>query len=337
MDSDDPLEPHLPIIAALATIIGQSCLELITEEMSSDSTRAQWTDVEKSALISFLIEQKCTGKMGNGAFKPATLNAAAAHLAQLFPNQRGQTNEDCSSHTIQLKGVLRDINQWCNMSGVHWDNIHGANIAAATREEKEVFRSWLQSRPTNSMHHFEGSGWSHLEAMEELFPNDQACGSQAYHPISRPIATCGSTVPDVSSIPSGSGGPGGPGISAPPSHFGSYYGTSTISSSCTSNNPVMTPPILSPPSHLAGPWIGGPGGTLVGTILNEGTVEKAFSPEIVAQSPALVPHIHTPHSLMPPPAFSCHTLQLFCTFGYKFPPIKEEVNKREVFEESQEG
>ncbi|KAI6098486.1 hypothetical protein F5141DRAFT_1066846 [Pisolithus sp. B1] len=136
MDSD-PLEPHLPIITALATIIGQSCLDLVTEEMSSDSTRAQWTDAEKSALISFLVEQKCTGKMGDGAFKLATLNTATAHLAQLFPNQRGpmKSGEHC---------VLRDINQWHNTSGVHWDNTNGANIVAATREEKEVFRSWLQ-------------------------------------------------------------------------------------------------------------------------------------------------------------------------------------------------
>ncbi|KAI6021266.1 hypothetical protein EDC04DRAFT_2607166 [Pisolithus marmoratus] len=141
--------------------------------------------------------------------------------------------------------------------------------------------------------------------MEELFPNNQAHGSQAYHPTSRPVTTCGSTIPGVSSIPSGSGSPG---ISAPPSHFGSYYYTSTVSSSCTSNNLVMTPPISSPPSHLADPWIGSPSGTLMGTMLNEGTVEKMFSPKIMAQSPALVPHIHTPHSLMPPlpsPAILC--------------------------------
>ncbi|KAI6126947.1 hypothetical protein F5141DRAFT_1060590 [Pisolithus sp. B1] len=196
--------------------------------MSSDSTRAQWTDVEKSALISFLIEQKHTGRMGNGAFKLATLNAATAHLAQLFPNQRGpmKSGEHC---------VLRDINQWCNTSGIHWDNTNGANIAAATREEKEVFRSWLQSQPTSSMHHFEGSRWPHLEAMEELFLNDKAHGSWVYHPTSRPITTHGSTAPGSSSIPTSSGGPG---ISAPPSHFGLYYGTSTISSG-TSNNLVL--------------------------------------------------------------------------------------------------
>ncbi|KAI6123645.1 hypothetical protein EDD16DRAFT_1704266 [Pisolithus croceorrhizus] len=172
------------------------------------------------------------------------------------------------------------------MSGVHWDNTNGANIAAAMREEKEVFRSWLQAvdGPT-------------LRPWEELFLNDQACGSWAYHPTSRPITTCGSTTPGSSSIPTSSGGPG---VSAPPSHFGSYYGTSTISSG-TLNNPVMTPPISSPPSHLAGPWVGSPSGTLIDTMLNEGTVKKMFPPDIMAQPQVLVPHIHTPHSLMPPP------------------------------------
>jgi len=32
--STDPLETLLPIIAALANLIGQSCLELVTQEMS---------------------------------------------------------------------------------------------------------------------------------------------------------------------------------------------------------------------------------------------------------------------------------------------------------------
>ncbi|KAI6103782.1 hypothetical protein EDD16DRAFT_1710669 [Pisolithus croceorrhizus] len=163
------------------------------------------------------------------------------------------------------------------MLGIHWDNTNDANIAAAMREEKEVFGSWLQSQTTSSMHHFEGSRWYHLKAMEELFLDNQACGSWAYHLTSRPAITHGSTAPGSSSIPTTSGSPS---ISAPPSHFGSYYGTSTISS---------------------GPWVGSPSGTLIDTMLNEGTVEKMFPTDIVAQPQVLIPHVHSPHSLMPPP------------------------------------
>ncbi|KAI6013025.1 hypothetical protein EDC04DRAFT_2904767 [Pisolithus marmoratus] len=185
---NDPFEPFLLIIAALAGIIGQCCIKIVTQDMSSDNTRAQWNDDEKGALILFLLKQKCAGKMGNGAFKPAILNAAAAHLSQLFPNQRGpmKNAEHCKRQISSLKSMLRDINQWRSTLGVHWDNVNGAKVG--TEEEKQVFKSWLQSHPTNSMCHFENCGWSHLEGMEELYLNNQVCGSHAYHPASQAIA-----------------------------------------------------------------------------------------------------------------------------------------------------
>ncbi|KAI6117854.1 hypothetical protein EDD16DRAFT_1519867 [Pisolithus croceorrhizus] len=96
MDTD-PLEPFLPLIAGLATLIGQACIELALEDMPADKDRAHWTDEEKEALISFLVEQKISGKMGDGSFKTAIWNAAATHLSERFPNQKGpmKTAEMC--------------------------------------------------------------------------------------------------------------------------------------------------------------------------------------------------------------------------------------------------
>ncbi|KIO03435.1 hypothetical protein M404DRAFT_27067 [Pisolithus tinctorius Marx 270] len=87
MDSE-PLEPFLPIIAALAMLVGESCLELVTEDMPSDKDRANWTEEEKEALVAFLVDEKIAGKMGDGSFKSTTWSAAAAHINKKFPKQK---------------------------------------------------------------------------------------------------------------------------------------------------------------------------------------------------------------------------------------------------------
>ena len=83
--STDPLETLLPIIAALANLIGQSCLELVTKEMSQVSRppNAQWSRPEEHELLAFLISQRQSGRMGDGSFRQATWTAAAAHLARV--------------------------------------------------------------------------------------------------------------------------------------------------------------------------------------------------------------------------------------------------------------
>ncbi|KAI6113201.1 hypothetical protein EDD16DRAFT_1709677 [Pisolithus croceorrhizus] len=224
----DPLECFLLTITALAIIIGQYCVDLVTEEMSSDHARK---------------------------------HSATSHLGDLFPNQRGlmKNSEHCKRQITSLKCVLRDINQWHSTSGVHWDNVNGVKLE--TEEEKQVFRTWLQDRPRNFMHQFENTGWSHLEAMEELFLNDQAHGSCAYHPTSHTNFTscsissvsavpCPSTVHDTF-IP-------------PPGYVGS-------SSSNTSSNLIMTPPA---PSQFMPPWVRSPTGTIANGVTNDVTIKK---------------------------------------------------------------
>ena len=79
---DNPLELYLSIIGLLTTFIGQYCAELIIADMSSDSTGSfWWSPDERATLILFLVEEKRAGKLGEGGFKAATLNAAAARLS----------------------------------------------------------------------------------------------------------------------------------------------------------------------------------------------------------------------------------------------------------------
>ncbi|KAI6006872.1 hypothetical protein EDD15DRAFT_2357909 [Pisolithus albus] len=254
---NDPLENFLSTIAALVIIVGQCCVDLVTEEMSSDYARAYWNNEERAALLAFLLEQKRSGKMGDGAFKSSVLNAAASHLEYRFLNQRGliKNGEHCKRQIASLKAVLRDINQWRSTSGVHWDNVNGAKVE--TEEEKQVFKAWLQDRPGNVMRQFENSGWPHLEAMEELFPNDQARGTRAYHPAS----LVGLTRRSVSSV---SGISAMPPPSTIPDVFVPSHGYLGSNSSNTSSNPIITPAVSPVPSQIMPTWVRSPTGTIAG-------------------------------------------------------------------------
>ncbi|KIM52695.1 hypothetical protein SCLCIDRAFT_32447 [Scleroderma citrinum Foug A] len=92
---------------------------------------SNWDEDEKAALISFLLEQKHTGKMGNGAFKAATMNAAAAHITQVLPNARGgQKNaqngdEGYQPVAHQVRRPLGQCNQGNNYYGGQETGLHG--------------------------------------------------------------------------------------------------------------------------------------------------------------------------------------------------------------------
>ncbi|KAI6096648.1 hypothetical protein F5141DRAFT_977554, partial [Pisolithus sp. B1] len=130
-----------------------------------------WTDEEKEALISFLVEQKISSKMGDGSFKTAIWNAATTHLSERFLNQKGpmKTAEMCKGKVTSVS-IHSYINLWHACSGKHWDNSNGVNIA--TEDEEKDFQDWMGVciQPGNSICLFKNSGWSLLEGMEVLFP-----------------------------------------------------------------------------------------------------------------------------------------------------------------------
>ena len=93
----NPLEPYLPIIGSLVTFIGQYCAELIITDMTSTETgSSRWSDAERATLISFLVEEKRAGKLGEGGFKAITMNAAATHMSSQHPN-RSWTAQQCKN------------------------------------------------------------------------------------------------------------------------------------------------------------------------------------------------------------------------------------------------
>ncbi|KIO08078.1 hypothetical protein M404DRAFT_23348 [Pisolithus tinctorius Marx 270] len=245
MDSE-PLEPLLPIIAALATLVSESCLKLVTEDMPSDKDQANWTEEEKEALVAFLVDEKITGKMGNGLFKSATWSAAAAHINKKFPKQKGamKTSDMCRGKLSNLKSMLRDINLWRGCSGKHWDNENGANIISESEESD--FKEWLAGRPRNAMCQFKNIGWPLLMVMESLFPNDQACGMRTYHPTTSAAFISGAS---------------GPGLSVNPS-------------SHTSSDPVMTLSMSSATLQFVTPQVGSSASIIEDDAIDEMSVDK---------------------------------------------------------------
>ncbi|KAI5991016.1 hypothetical protein EDC04DRAFT_2911738 [Pisolithus marmoratus] len=245
--------------------------------MSCDNVRAYWSEEEQAALVSFLLKQKCTGKMGDGTFKSSILNAAAAHLAHLFPNQKGpmKNSEHCKRQIASLKVILRDINQWRSTSCVHWDNVNGAKVVM--EEEKQVFKIWLQ---------FENSRWHHLEVMEELFPNDQVHGSHAFHPTSQ-TGTAGHSISGISTGPHPSPVPGTSLV--PPGYVGS-------NSSHISSNLIMTLSISPIPLQFVPPLVRSPTGTIADGVTNNVTVKKEKSPDFISNFSSF----QSPHSVMLP-------------------------------------
>ena len=85
------------------------------------------------------------------------------------------------------------------------------------------------------MHKFDTRGWPHLEAMEALFPNDQAHGRHAYSPTT--------STPGVSGASSAIS-------AAPPSHIISNYGSTAASMPGVSGVGASSAIFAAPPSHI---------------------------------------------------------------------------------------
>ncbi|KAG2076620.1 hypothetical protein BDR04DRAFT_1003374, partial [Suillus decipiens] len=65
------------------------------------------------------------GETGN--FKPAVYTAAAENIAGLWTNGAKKTGAHCKTKWT-LKQIYSMIETYCNRSGFHWDDDHGAGI-----------------------------------------------------------------------------------------------------------------------------------------------------------------------------------------------------------------
>ncbi|KAG1831455.1 hypothetical protein DFJ58DRAFT_736613 [Suillus subalutaceus] len=85
------------------------------------------------------------------------------------------------SNKSELRGIYREIQNYHNVSGAHWDNTRGAGIEGRTA--LEVFNNYVTSSTSRaSMQPFANSGWIYYDKLAEIFPNGTgAQGTHTFH------------------------------------------------------------------------------------------------------------------------------------------------------------
>ncbi|KAG1799401.1 uncharacterized protein HD556DRAFT_1439780 [Suillus plorans] len=187
----DWIDPHLrkvlySAVVAVVSICGQFTTVLMATKTSTATPgkpKAQWNVAETNALLAHLL--KNISKAGDSRnFKSSifTLAATALVTANLLTASPPKTNKCCRNKWNLLKGTYREIQNYRNISGAHWDNVKGAGIE---REAAlEVFNSYIGSSTTHSsLRQFANNGWIFYDKVAEILPHGTgAQGSHAFHP-----------------------------------------------------------------------------------------------------------------------------------------------------------
>ncbi|KAG1887711.1 hypothetical protein F4604DRAFT_1674887 [Suillus subluteus] len=149
----DWLDPHLcklvySSVIAVVSICGQFTTVIMATEPNTATVvpaepKAQWNVAETNALLDHLLSNK--SEVGDGGFKPSTFTSAATALARanLLTAGPPKTNKRCRSKWNMLRGIYREIQNYRNISGAHWDNTKGAGIEGRTA--LEVFNNYVTS------------------------------------------------------------------------------------------------------------------------------------------------------------------------------------------------
>ncbi|KAG2095757.1 hypothetical protein BD769DRAFT_1369731, partial [Suillus cothurnatus] len=88
---------------------------------------AVWTDTETDQLLIYLFNNR--DKVGDTSnFKDMTYNGAAEAIAVYLQHGPQKTGAMCKTKWGSLKQTYNAIQKYCQLSGVHWDNVTGANI-----------------------------------------------------------------------------------------------------------------------------------------------------------------------------------------------------------------
>ncbi|KAG1733472.1 hypothetical protein EDB19DRAFT_1911607 [Suillus lakei] len=218
----------------------------------SHTDRVHWTETENDQLVLYLFNnqaQVCNTRN----FKDATYNGAAEAIAPYLQIGPKKTGTMCKTKWGALKQTYNAIQKYCQQSGVHWDNVTGANIQG--QGATTVWDEYISKKGNNAMRSFRVSGWRHYEKVDNIIPQGSgARGSTGYHPhtapppplssnssASMPAAgnnTMGATI-TTSSVSAASAGP--PAVAAPtstPSRISqgptSVSGINTLSTSLVS-------------------------------------------------------------------------------------------------------
>ena len=95
-----------------------------------------------------------------------------------------------------MKVIYKVIKEWSSLSGIHYDDINGADIH--DEASAKVFEEWCCEKVSygplsiylanlhqghEKMKAFHNKGWGYLSLMEEIFPEGRATGGRAHHGI----------------------------------------------------------------------------------------------------------------------------------------------------------
>ncbi|KAG2354452.1 hypothetical protein BDR07DRAFT_1382248 [Suillus spraguei] len=215
-----------------------------TTAANSGEAKVQWNVAETNALLAHLLQN--ISEAGDGRnFKTSTFTSAAAALssANLLTASPPKTNRCCRKKWNSFKGIYREIQNYRNVSGAHWDNVHGAGINGEAA--REIFNNYVSSSTSHSsLRQFSNSGWIFYDMLAQILPS--GTGTQGNNVFTPAIAAAPVLPEDVE-----------------PEVEDVVAATTTVivSAACSSAHPVTTesvinftalvfPSQLLPPLHL---------------------------------------------------------------------------------------
>ncbi|KAG2059953.1 hypothetical protein BDR06DRAFT_1062805 [Suillus hirtellus] len=141
----------------------------MAQESSSHTNKAVWTDTEADQLLLYLFNNrdKITDTRN---FKDVMYNSAAEHGLH-------KTGVMCK---MKWGSTYNTIQKYHQLSGVHWDNIRGANIEG--EGATAVWNEYILRKGNSGMHPFCVSGWRHYKWMDSIIPQDSVHDSTTSFP-----------------------------------------------------------------------------------------------------------------------------------------------------------
>jgi hypothetical protein len=139
------------------------CAEYVSYSMSQSQRKekASWSTREVTALVDYLYEHHFAAGDG-GNFKSAFFNNAAEAIAPYWESGPAKSGAQCRTKWMsvsciyrlflhppnllepQLKNTWSSIQKLQNTSGMHWDNVHGANIEGD--EAEKVWNDYISQK-----------------------------------------------------------------------------------------------------------------------------------------------------------------------------------------------
>ncbi|KAG0701493.1 hypothetical protein DFH29DRAFT_875821 [Suillus ampliporus] len=134
---------------------------------SSHTDRAIWTETETDQFVLYLFNNRAQ-VCDTSNFKDVTYNGAAEAIAPHLQNGPKKTRTMCKTKWGSLKQTYNTIQKYCQQSGVHWDNVTGANIQH--EGTTTVWNKYILKKGNLPMHHFCISRWRHYERIDGIIP-----------------------------------------------------------------------------------------------------------------------------------------------------------------------